>query len=178
MNEPIPLPAEAQRLCHELKAPPRLVAHLRLVHDVAAQIVVGLKKQFPTMEFDGDAVCFGAAIHDWGKVLHPDELVGPGTRHEEDGPRLLEAHGVPSELARFACTHGTWNDEMLMEDLLVALSDAVWKGQRIDDLEAFIVQRIAKQTGQEKWAVFSALDLLLTEITLLGEARLAWQAGQ
>ena len=111
------------------------------------------------MAFDADAVCFGAATHDLGKVLHPDELTGSGKRHEKDGPGLLEAHGVPSEQARFARTHGTWNEESLLEDLLVALSDAVWKGQRVEDLEGFVVQRIAEQTGQEKWEVFSALDL-------------------
>lgn len=177
MNEPIPLPADAQQLCDKLKAPARLVAHLRLVHDVAAQIVVGLEEKFPTLEFDGDAVRFGAATHDLGKVLHPNELTEPGKNHEEDGPGLLEAHGITPELARFARTHGAWNGESLLEDLLVALSDAVWKGQRIDDLEGFVVQRIAEQTGHEKWAVFSALDLLLTEIASEGQARLA-QAGQ
>ncbi len=178
MNEPLPLPAEAQRLCHELKAPARLVAHLRLVHDVACQFVAGLKEQFPAMEFDGDAVCFGAATHDLGKVLHADELTGPGKLHEEDGPGLLEAHGIRPELARFARTHGAWNDESLLEDLLVSLADAVWKGQRIEDLEELVVRRIAKQTGQEEWNVFSALDLLLTEIASLGQARLAWRGVQ
>jgi len=175
MREPLPLPAEAQRLCHELNASARLVAHLRLVHDVACQIVAGVKKQFPAMEFDGDAVCFGAATHDLGKVLHPDELTGPGKLHEEDGPRLLEANGVPSNLARFARTHGSWDEESLLEDLWVSLADAVWKGQRIDDLEELVVQRIAEETGQEAWSVFSASDLLLTEIASGGQARLAWQ---
>lgn len=173
MKDPIPHPAEAQQLCHELKAPARLVAHLRLVHDVACQIVGGLKEKLPAMVFDDDAVCFGAATHDLGQVLHPNELTGPGERHEEDGPRLLEANGVPSDLARFARSHGTWNEESLLEDLLVAVADAVWKGQRIEGLEGFVVQRIAEQTGQEKWAVFSVLDLLLTEVALLGQARLA-----
>lgn len=176
MKEPLLLPAEAKRLCQELKAPPRLVAHLRLVHDVACQIVAGLQEQFPTMEFDGDAVCFGAAIHDLGKCIHSSELTGPGKRHEEDGSGLLEAHGVPPHLARFARTHGTWNDESLLEDLLVSLADAVWKGQRIEDLEELVVRRIAKQTGQEEWNVFSALDLLLTEIASWGRTGLRGKA--
>lgn len=178
MKDPIPHPAEAQQLCHELKAPARLVAHLRLVHDVACQIVVGLEEKFSTLTFDSDAVGFGAAIHDLGKVLHPDELTGPGKRHEDDGPGLLEDYGVPSELARFARTHGTWNEESLLEDLLVALSDAVWKGQRIEDLEELVVRRIAEQTDQEKWAVFSGLDSLLEEIASEGQARLAWRGVQ
>ena len=178
MNEPLPLPAEAQQLCDNLKAPARLVSHLRLVHDVACQIVGGLEEKFPAMEFDGDAIRFGAATHDLGKVLHPDELTGPGKRHEEDGPGFLEQHGVPPDLARFARTHGTWNEGLLLEDLLVPLADAVWKGQRIDDLEELVVRQIAKQTGQKEWEVFSVLDLLLTEIASLGQARLAWRGVQ
>lgn len=172
MKEPRALPTEAQRLCDELEAPPRLVAHLRLVHDVACQIVIGLKERFPALAFDADAVRFGAAIHDLGKVLHPDELTGSGKRHEDDGHGLLEAHGVRPELARFARTHGAWNEESPLEDLLVAVADAVWKGERIDDLEGFVVQRVAKQTRLEEWAVFSVLDLLLTVIASLGQARL------
>ena len=178
MKEPISLPVQAQRLCHDLKAPARLVAHLQLVHDVACQIVAGLQERFPTLAFDAETVCFGAATHDLGKALHPDELTGPGKGHEEDGPELLEDHGVPSALARFVRTHGTWNEESLLEDLLVSLADAVWKGQRIDELEALVVRRIAKQTDQEPWAVFSGLDSLLEEIASEGQARLAWRGVQ
>lgn len=95
MREPLPLPDEVQQLCHDLKAPARLVTHLQLVHDVACQIIAGLEDHFPTLEFVGDTVCFGAATHDLGKMLHPDELARAGTRHEEDGFRLLENHGKP-----------------------------------------------------------------------------------
>jgi metal-dependent HD superfamily phosphatase/phosphodiesterase len=61
------------------------------------------------LEFDQDAVLFGAAIHDIGKAVHPDELSRLGSAHEEAGRALLVAHGVPASLARFAATHGDWS---------------------------------------------------------------------
>jgi HD domain len=173
---PRPLPAIAQQLCEKLKAPPRLIAHLSLVHDAAVEIVEGLRQRFPTLSFDAEAVHFGAATHDLGKVLHSNELTGPGNRHEEHGPGLLERHGVSPELARFARTHGAWSRETLpLEDLLVALADTVWKGQRIEALEAQVVAKIAEKTGFEQWGAFDKLDGLLEEVAAHGDERLAWQ---
>ena len=173
---PRPLPIGIQRLCAELDAPCRLIAHLTLVHDVAVDLVYGLRTRFPDFEFAHKAVCFGAASHDIGKVLHQNELTGPGSQHEKDGPALLEQHGVEPRLARFCRTHGRFSEELLpIEDLLVALSDAIWKGQRLDVLEQQVVQKIAEQTGVESWEVFSELDDLLGEIASKGEERLAWQ---
>jgi len=177
--EPRPLPLEAQRLCTKLDAPSRLEAHLALVHDVAMDLTEGVRQRFPNLELNGEAVCFGAAIHDIGKTKHPDELHGPGHQHEVDGRILLEEHGVPPHLARFAETHGAWSREPLpLEDLLVALADCVWKGQRLDDLESQVIDRIAEQTGSERWEVFGELDSLLEEIGSHGDERLAWQASR
>ena len=50
------------------------------------RLVEGLHRTFPSLAFDADAVLFGAAVHDFGKVRHPNELTGPGSRHEQDGP--------------------------------------------------------------------------------------------
>lgn len=173
---PRTLPTAAQQLCEKLAAPPRLVAHLTLVHDAAVELVEGLRQRFPMLKLDGGAVLFGAATHDLGKVLHPNELTGPGDRHEEDGPGLLERHGVSPELARFARTHGAWSRETLpLEDLLVALADTVWKGQRIEALDAQVVTSITEKTGIEQWEVFDKLDGLLEVVTAQGDERLAWQ---
>jgi hypothetical protein len=160
-------------------APPRLVAHLRLVHDVAAFLIEFLERRFPEVPIDRGAVLFGAATHDLGKVLHPAELTGPGRRHEVDGPPLLEQHGVPRALARFARTHGSWerDDDLALEDFLVALADTAWKGKRIAAIEEHVVSRIAKQTGIEPWKVFTALDDFLDEIASQGDERLAWQSS-
>ena len=176
--DPRPLPPAAERLCEKFLAPPRLVAHLTVVHDAAAEIVAGARHRFPKLVCDFDAVLFGAATHDLGKVLHPNELTGPGNHHEMDGPRLLEENGVAPELARFARTHGAWSKERLpLEDLLVALADTVWKGQRLEDLEAQVIERITEEIGAERWEAFGELDELLEEVASRGEARLAWQKG-
>lgn len=170
------LPELAKRLCAELNAPPRLVAHLTLVHATAREIAKGLAEWLPGFQFDHDAVLIGASIHDLGKTMHPAELTGPGHHHEEDGPDLLEQHGVPSHLARFARTHASWNREPVeIEDLFVALADKVWKGQRNEMLEALVVDRIAVATGITKWEVISHLDQLLTSIAEKGEERLECQ---
>ncbi|MFI2759056.1 hypothetical protein ACH5A3_09305 [Streptomyces echinatus] len=58
-----PLPARAVRLLERVAAPPRPVAHLRAVHDVAAQLVDRVPRHCPGLEFDSEAVLFGAATH-------------------------------------------------------------------------------------------------------------------
>jgi hypothetical protein len=128
------------------------------------------------LEFDAEAVLFGAATHDLGKVLHPGELTGPGNLHERDGSALLERNNVSLELARFATTHASWSRKSLsLDDLLVALADCVWKGQRLEALEAQVIVKIAEMSGMEAWEVFDKLDELLEKIAAHGEERLAWQ---
>ena len=174
--EPRPLPPAVRKLCEKLSAPPRLVAHLTVVHDAAAEIVVGVRHHFPKLDCDFDAVLCGAALHDLGKVLHPSELTGPGNQHEADGPQLLEQNGIALELARFARTHGAWSSERLpLEDLLVALADAVWKGQRLEALEVQVIDRITEKIDAERWEVFDRLDGLFEEVAASGDVRLAWQ---
>tara|TARA_R110002095_G_scaffold6094_3_gene12731 strand:- start:123 stop:668 length:546 start_codon:yes stop_codon:yes gene_type:complete len=174
--EPRPLPEDVQRLCTKLNCPPLLFSHLTLVFDVSVDLVHKLRQKFPDLEFDHEAVCFGAATHDFGKIQHSNELTGPGCQHEVAGPALLKEHGVEPRLSRFTRTHGSWlQEELPLEDLLVALSDCVWKGQRLEELERQVIGRIATQTNSEQWEVFSKLDGLLEEITAQGDERLAWQ---
>lgn len=174
--EPAPLPADARRLCEALSAPPRLVAHLTLVFDAARQLVNGFQSRWPQLSFDAEAVLFGAATHDLGKCRVPDELYGPGNRHEEVGAALLESQGVSVRLARFAATHGSWQRaDLPLEDLLVCLADTIWKGQRIDALETHVLRHLAKQTQSDDWEVFHHLDQLLGEVAAQGDERLAWQ---
>ncbi len=159
------LPPEAIRLCGELNAPKRLIEHLRLVHDAAARICAcGIERAWPELRFDWRAALIGAATHDLGKTLHPCELSRPGNRHVDDGPALLQKHGLPAELARFARTHERWQDCIEIEDLIVALADHIWKEARDEALELRITERIAALTGKEKWRVYSALDRILERI--------------
>ena len=170
-----PLPHTAQDLCRQLNAPPRLVVHLQLVHDAARTIVLMLKEAFPQITLDEPAILFGAATHDLGKTIYPEELGAIGTKHQEEGPALLVSKGVDPRLARFALTHGRWDDTMSVEDFVVALADNVWNGRRLPDLEAILAKTIAGQTGVPEWQVFSRLDEILGEIAEGADERLAYQ---
>jgi hypothetical protein len=174
--DPRPLPARAEALLREVGAPARLVAHLRLVHDVAGLIVEWVAARYPSLDFDRDAVLFGAATHDIGKSLHVGELSGPGSAHESAGRDLLVTHGVEPELARFAATHAAWNEPGTgTEDLLVSLADKVWKNKRVSGLEDLVVARLADASGRPAWEEFLALDDLLTSIGADADRRLAYQ---
>ncbi|MEV6606668.1 HD domain-containing protein [Kutzneria sp. NPDC051319] len=166
-----PLPSPVEDLLLRLDAPPRLAAHLRAVHDVAAQLVDWFDGRLP---LDADAVLFGAATHDIGKTIHVDELSGPGHRHEPAGRDLLLSQGIPAELARFAATHASWTaPDITAEDLVVSLADKAWKAKRVPDLEQLVVARLPG----EPWQVFMALDDELTRIAATADARLAFQSS-
>ncbi len=171
-----PLPDDLLALLRDVGAPPRLVAHLRLVRDTARQIIAGVGAGFPALEFDPDAILFGASTHDIGKALHPNELTGPGKEHEAAGERLLLDRGYSAELAHFARWHSTWDrPETTIEDLMVSLADAVWKGVRWTDLESVAVDAIGVAVGMETWEVFMGMDDVLTPIADGGVERLAFQ---
>lgn len=172
------LPARVADLLIALPTPPRLAAHLRAVHDVAARLLAWLDREYPILTVDHDAVLFGAATHDIGKVEHPEELSGPGAAHEPAGHQLLLRHGVAENLARFALTHAQWDrDDASTEELLVTLADKVWKGKRVDDLEQRVVRRLAAAGAQQQWEAFLHLDDALTRIAEDADARLALQAS-
>ncbi|MEU6234510.1 HD domain-containing protein [Kitasatospora sp. NPDC047058] len=173
-----PLPATAARLLEAVDAPPRLVAHLSLVHEVARTIADWCAAACPRLALDREAVLFGAATHDIGKTVHPEELSAPGSAHEPAGYELLRAHGVPERLARFARTHASWGGPGIStEELLVSLADKAWKNSRVRDLEDRVVDRLAIAARRERWEVFLELDDLLTRVGDDAPRRLAVQAG-
>jgi hypothetical protein len=172
------LPTEAADLLVELNAPPRLAAHLRVVHDVAAQLTDWLADHHPTLAINHEAVLFGAATHDIGKTVHVEELTGPGSRHEPAGQQLLLDAGIDPSLARFAATHASWaKADVGTEDLIVSLADKIWKAKRVPDLEQLVVDRLVAVSGQAPWQAFLSLDDLLDAITADADHRLAFQSG-
>ncbi|MFE3113625.1 HD domain-containing protein [Kitasatospora indigofera] len=172
----LPLPAEVAALLQRVDAPPRLVAHLRAVHDVARQLVDRVGRRCPALSFDREAVLFGAATHDIGKALHIAELSGPGSLHEAAGQELLLAHGVSAERARFAATHASWDGAGIgIEDLLVSLADKVWKNKRVTGLEDRVVAALARAGGRPGWEEFLELDEFLTRVGDRADERLAYQ---
>ncbi|MFE6868378.1 HD domain-containing protein [Kitasatospora sp. NPDC057692] len=171
-----PLPPAAAALLAAVDAPPRLTAHLGLVHEVAVTILDWWDGH--GVPVDREAVLFGAATHDIGKTVHREELSVRGSLHERAGYELLLARGVPERLARFAGTHGSWGATgATVEDLLVSLADKAWKDSRVRDLEDLVAARLAKASGREPWEVFLALDDLLAGIGADAPRRLAVQAS-
>jgi hypothetical protein len=172
-----PLPSQVRDLLECLDAPPRLVAHLTLVYEVAGELTRALDRQWPNLTYDRQAVLIGAATHDIGKVLQRHELTGPGHEHEECGPSLLTQHGFAEQYTRYARTHGQWarTPDVTLEDLLVALADGVWRGKRDSDLEDLLVQRLSDSSSDEPWAVYSFLDDMIGSIARDADARLGWQ---
>jgi hypothetical protein len=172
-----PVPPEVVALIRAVQAPPRLAAHLIIVHDVAATLVAAVAAAWPQAQVDQRAVLIGAATHDLAKARFPEELTGPGRRHENQGPALLVEHGLPAAYARFARTHGQWAHEAepLLEDLLVALADTIWKGKRNARLEDAMVRRLAEASGEAPWETFLKLDDILQGIADEADGRLAWE---
>ncbi|RKS73696.1 HD domain-containing protein [Actinomadura pelletieri DSM 43383] len=173
-----PLPDRVVDLLRSLDCPPRLAAHLRLVHDVAWRITDWIERRHPGLRVDRRAVLFGAATHDIGKSVHVAELSGPGSAHEPAGRDLLLRHGFDDGLARFAATHASWTHPgVTLDDLLVSLADKAWKNRRVPDLEDLVVAHVTRETGGPAWAEYAALDDLLTDIGDAADRRLAFQSA-
>ena len=62
--------------------------------------------------------------------------------------------------------------ECSLEELLVALADALWKGVRRAELEERVVAEVAQRLGKSAWDVFVELDSRFEEIADGGRERL------
>jgi ribosomal-protein-alanine N-acetyltransferase len=168
-------PDDALGLLATLGATPWLVRHHQLVVEAAELLCTALARD-TAARFDRTAVLLGAALHDAGKIHHPEEMQRAGDRHEAAGRQLLLDAGVDASIARFCVTHAAWSADVALEDLLVALADKLWKGKRVDDLEDLVVQQIAALTQAEPWAVFDRVDHVFAAIAAGGPDRLARSA--
>jgi len=170
------LPEEITELLEILNSPVRLKRHLSIVHTTAFEILKQLKIEWPILKLNQELILFGAATHDIGKTEITDELFESGKKHELTGKTILLNHGFTKEQSRFAITHGNWQDESLrIEDLLVALSDKIWKGNRVDDLEKLVGQKLSSMLNCDYWEVYGKLDSILSQIALGADEKLNWQ---
>lgn len=174
-----PLPSEALHVLEQVSAPPRLLAHLVLVHDAACILIDRVSAEFPEAHFDPDLVRFGAATHDIGKTVHPEELTQSGKHvHQRSGMKLLQSLGVPPDRARFAWTHGNWDqDGITLEDLLVALADKCWKGKRVEALEMCTAELLNAAAARSLWDCYSRLDDILQDLSRHADRKLLWQSS-
>lgn len=171
------LPNNVEKLLSEIQAPTRLITHLEIVYITAQKIVDEINAAWPMLHYDRQAVLIGAATHDIGKVIYPNELTGPGHEHERVGPELLIQYGIPPHQARFARTHGSWKREMdiQLEDLLVTFADKIWKGARDDELELALAQQIASRGSIEFWESYQNIDKMASKLSEGAHERILWQ---
>jgi HD superfamily phosphodiesterase len=161
----------ARNLLLDIGAPQRLVAHVDLVGE-AAELLLG-ELQRLGVPLDADFVRVAVVLHDSGKILHPEELDAGGDKHEHAGEALLLAQGVEPALARCCISHAQWaRMPCSLEELMVALADALWKGKRDAALERRVVETISERLGLGFWDLFIDLDNSFESIAAGGTARL------
>ncbi len=164
-------PGDAIRWLASRGARAWLVRHHELVLEAAEELVQGLAQW--ALVFDADHVLMGAALHDAGKIEHPDEMRAPGHAHEAAGAALLRRARFPAHVARVSVTHAAWTEERAtLADRLVALADKLWKGKRDAELESALLEELATRTGRASWEVFDAFDALCERVADGGPDRL------
>ncbi|MBT3384928.1 MAG: HD domain-containing protein [Prolixibacteraceae bacterium] len=172
----IDLPIEIIELLETLNSPLILKRHLTIVHATAFNLLARLKDEWPVINLKNELILFGAATHDIGKIKITNELFAAGKKHELAGMEILINQGYKKEKSRFAQTHGDWKVENReIEDLLVSLSDNIWKGKRIDDLEEMIILKLSAILESDYWEVYEKFDIILSEIATGADKRLNWQ---
>jgi putative nucleotidyltransferase with HDIG domain len=162
---------DARALLLEIGAPMRLVTHGLLVAEAAEALLFAVRAH--AVEVDDALVRAGAMLHDAGKTLHPSELVAGGAEHEEAGEALLLDRSVDPAVARCCVSHARWKAmPCSLEELLVALADALWKGVRRPDLEERVIAAVAERANLDAWSLFVDLDSTFERIADEGPERL------
>lgn len=162
---------DAYYLLNELGAPEHLKTHVRLVGEAADLLIIKLNQL--KLKLDYELIRVGVAIHDIGKIKHPNEMSGSGSEHEPTGQKMLIDLGVESKIARCCLSHAQFSTmECSIEELIIALSDKLWKGKRVEALELRVIDNIARLLGKDRWDIFSELDEQFEFIANCGDERL------
>lgn len=163
---------EALDLLNRLGAPNKLIRHLELVGEAGDELLSMLDEM--RVQYDKLFVQIGIALHDAGKILHPEELHASGNMHEEAGEKLLLEHGVEEKLAQCCRSHSQYDNlNVSFEELLIALSDKLWKGKRESDLELRVIDETATRLDTDRWTLFGAMDTRFEDIAAKGDRRLS-----
>jgi hypothetical protein len=171
MTQDFPTLSTAYQFLRELGAPEHLILHVQLVGEAAELLIA--KLQSLRIPVDKKWVRLGVVFHDVGKILHPEELLLKGNCHEAAGEQLLLDRGVDPKLARCCRSHGQWQTlECSLEELLVALADKLWKGQRIPQLEELVVDRLELLGNRDYWDLLTKMDSCFETIAGGGVDRL------
>lgn len=172
------LSTEVKKILEQYNAPQRLIKHLTIVNSTANYLVKELKKEWNDLLLNEKEILFGASTHDIGKTIITNELYQKGKQHELEGFKILKENGYKDAEARFTITHGNWEDENIkIDDLIVCLSDKIWKGKRVLDLEECITHKISELTKTSFWEVSTKLEVILEKTVIGADERIAWQGA-
>jgi len=162
---------EAHDLLTKLGAPDQLLTHLKLVGEAADELIRVYQRL--GVPIDLTLVELGVAVHDAGKIIHRNELDGPGSLHEKTGREMLLELGVQPEVAECCVTHGAWQGPRVsLEGRSVALADNLWKGKRVAELELAVIDDVAARLGVDRWDIFTRLDEAFEEVAAAAPSRL------
>lgn len=162
----------AKALLVTLGAPQHLLRHVELVSEAAELLFKASSDN--QIASDAEFVRVGVMLHDAGKILYLTELVSPGNFHEPAGEAMLLTARVSPKLARVSMSHARWAlMSVSLEELVIALSDKLWKGVRVVDLEARVVEMACATSKHEYWPLFMRLDSCFEQIADSGTYRLA-----
>lgn len=161
---------DCENLLRKNQAPEQLIKHLNIVSNVAKDISSYLFKL--NIKHNQELVICGAGLHDFGKISFPNELSGPGSNHEEKGKELLLKQNISADIAQCCVSHAKWQETNKLEELIIALADKLWKGQRNPELELKVIDLIAKMKNQDRWDLFGDMDLYFESIADNGSIRL------
>lgn len=161
---------DCEKLLRKNKAPEQLIKHLYLVSSVALELsnyILNLE-----VAHNQELVVCGAGLHDFGKIIYQEELRKHGSYHEPEGKKLLLEQGISLEIAQCCIAHAKWEDTDKLEELLVALADKLWKGNRTEGLELKVIDIVAQIKRIDRWDVFSSMDLFFENIADAANERL------
>lgn len=162
---------DAYVLLDELDAPDRLKTHVRLVGEAADLLIEKFTELGLPIDFN--FIRIAVAVHDIGKIKYTNEMSGPGSEHEPEGEKILLDLGADPKIARCCMSHSRFSTmECSIEELIIALSDKLWKGKRVEELELEVIDACAALTGNDRWDMFSELDHHFELIAEGGDKRL------
>ncbi len=148
-----------------------MILHVKLVGE-AGELLIDQIEKF-NIQFDKEFIRLGIVFHDAGKIVYQNEIFEKGKNHETAGEKLLIENGINPKLARCCRSHGNWKSmDCSFEELIVALSDKLWKGKRESELEKQVVNKIAEIGKKDEWDTYVEMDSCFEEIASFGDQRL------
>lgn len=151
------------QLLKDLKASKSLINHHELVIQTSEKTLDYLPSSLNHL-IDRNLVLIGCSIHDIGKIIKPSEEIRSGKNHEIAGKDFLLSLGVSPKIARYCIIHSLPEEKLYLEELLVGISDNLWKGSRDLSKELWLYQKCTALLNQKDELLFKKLDDVFEQI--------------